>query len=42
MFRRKRQPRIPGLSVKRLIPNVMTLLALCAGLTSIRFAVHGL
>ncbi|SEH28786.1 CDP-diacylglycerol--serine O-phosphatidyltransferase [Magnetospirillum fulvum] len=42
IFRRKRQPRIPGLSVKRLIPNVMTLLALCAGLTSIRFAVHGL
>ena len=42
MFRRKRQPRIPGLSVKRLIPNIMTLLALCAGLTSIRFAVHGL
>jgi len=42
MFHRKRQPRIPGLSVKRLIPNVMTLLALCAGLTSIRFAAHGL
>ena len=31
-----------GMSVKRLIPIVMTLLALCAGLTSIRFAVHGL
>jgi len=42
MFPRKRQHRIPGLSVKRLIPNIMTLLALCAGLTSIRFAVHGL
>lgn len=42
MFPRKRQRRIPGLSVKRLIPNIMTLLALCAGLTSIRFAVHGL
>ncbi len=40
MFRRKRPPRIPGLSINRLIPNILTLLALCAGLTSIRFAVH--
>lgn len=40
MFRPKRPPRIPGLSFNRLIPNILTLLALCAGLTSIRFAVH--
>ena len=40
MFRRKRPPRIPGLSINRLIPNILTLLALCAGLTSMRFAVH--
>lgn len=46
MFRPKRAsrirpPRIPGLSINRLIPNILTLLALCAGLTSIRFALHG-
>lgn len=36
-----RPPRIPGLSINRLIPNILTLLALCAGLTSIRFGLHG-
>ncbi|HSV28813.1 MAG TPA: CDP-diacylglycerol O-phosphatidyltransferase, partial [Candidatus Omnitrophota bacterium] len=46
MFRPKRAarirpPRIPGLSINRLIPNILTLLALCAGLTSIRFGLHG-
>jgi CDP-diacylglycerol--serine O-phosphatidyltransferase len=40
MFRPKRPPRIRGFSVNRLIPNMLTVLALCAGLTSIRFAVH--
>jgi len=44
MFRRRprprRHPRITGLSINRLIPNILTLLALCAGLTSIRFALH--
>ncbi len=35
-----RPPRIPGLSINRLIPNILTLLALCAGLTSIRFGLH--
>lgn len=40
MFRPKRPSRIPSLSINRLIPNILTLLALCAGLTSIRFAVH--
>lgn len=39
--RPRRRPRIPGLSINHLIPNVLTLLALCAGLTSIRFALHG-
>ena len=45
MFRRRparRPPRIPGLSINRLIPNILTLLALCAGLTSIRFGLHGM
>ncbi|MBI5163801.1 MAG: CDP-diacylglycerol--serine O-phosphatidyltransferase [Magnetospirillum sp.] len=50
MFRRRRQgrrsprrlvPRIAGLSINQLIPNMLTLLALCAGLTAIRFGVHG-
>lgn len=36
-----RPPKIPGLSINRLIPNILTLLALCAGLTSIRFGLHG-
>lgn len=35
-----RSPRIPGLSINRLIPNILTLLALCAGLTAIRFGLH--
>jgi CDP-diacylglycerol--serine O-phosphatidyltransferase len=33
--------RLSGLSVNRLIPNVLTLLALCAGMTAIRFAMNG-
>ncbi|MGE5537563.1 MAG: CDP-diacylglycerol--serine O-phosphatidyltransferase [Solirubrobacterales bacterium] len=37
---RIRPPRIPGLTINRLIPNILTLLALCAGLTSIRFGLH--
>ncbi|MDA8232607.1 MAG: CDP-diacylglycerol--serine O-phosphatidyltransferase [Magnetospirillum sp.] len=42
MFRRRssRPPRIAGLSINQLIPNILTLLALCAGLTSIRFGLH--
>lgn len=39
MFR-PRRPRIPSLSINTLIPNILTLLALCAGLTSIRFGLH--
>ena len=40
--RRMRRPRVrqlSGLSVNRMVPNVLTLLALCAGMTAIRFAV---
>src|SRR5437868_15266515 len=38
---RMRVRRLSGFSVNRLIPNVLTLLALCAGMTAIRFAVNG-
>src|SRR6266566_9453442 len=33
--------RLADLSVNRMVPNVLTLLALCAGMTAIRFAVNG-
>jgi CDP-diacylglycerol---serine O-phosphatidyltransferase len=33
--------RISPLSVNRMVPNVLTLLALCAGMTAIRFAMGG-
>lgn len=39
--RRRRIPRITGLSLNRMIPNILTLLALCAGLTAIRYGMHG-
>lgn len=39
--RRPRAGRLSPLSVNRLIPNVLTLLALCAGMTAIRFAIAG-
>lgn len=32
---------LSGSSVNRLVPNVLTLLALCAGMTAIRFAIGG-
>ena len=42
---RVRRPRVrrrlSDLSVNRMVPNVLTLLALCAGMTAIRFAVNG-
>ncbi|WP_041793729.1 CDP-diacylglycerol--serine O-phosphatidyltransferase [Pararhodospirillum photometricum] len=38
---RRRTPRLQGLSFNKIIPNVMTLLALCAGLTSLRYGLHG-
>jgi CDP-diacylglycerol--serine O-phosphatidyltransferase len=40
MFRTRRPRRIAGLSFNKLIPNILTLLALCAGLTAIRFGLH--
>jgi CDP-diacylglycerol--serine O-phosphatidyltransferase len=38
---RMRVRRIPEHSVNRLVPNVLTLLALCAGMTAVRFALSG-
>ncbi len=38
---RLRVRRLPHVSVNRMLPNVLTLLALCAGMTAIRFAVNG-
>ncbi len=38
---RPRRRRIPGLTVNRLIPNALTLLAMCAGMTAIRLALMG-
>jgi CDP-diacylglycerol---serine O-phosphatidyltransferase len=40
-FRPRRVPRITGLSLNRMIPNMLTLLALCSGMTAIRFAING-
>jgi CDP-diacylglycerol---serine O-phosphatidyltransferase len=40
-MRRMRTRRIPERSVNRMVPNILTLLALCAGMTAIRFALHG-
>lgn len=39
-FRPRRRPRFQGPSFNHLIPNIMTLTGLCAGLTSIRFALE--
>ena len=38
---RMRVRRLSPLSVNRMVPNVLTLLALCAGMTAIRFAIAG-
>jgi CDP-diacylglycerol---serine O-phosphatidyltransferase len=40
-LRRPRVRRLSSLSVNRMVPNVLTLLALCAGMTAIRFAMGG-
>lgn len=40
-MRRRTRPRFSGPSFNRLIPNLMTLLGLCAGLTSMRLALEG-
>lgn len=39
--RRQRRPRFAGQSFNRLIPNLLTMLGLCAGLTAVRFAIDG-
>jgi CDP-diacylglycerol--serine O-phosphatidyltransferase len=36
-----RPPRLRGVSINRLLPNVLTMLALCAGVTAMRFAIQG-
>src|SRR5690242_2216577 len=38
---RMRVRRVAPFSVNRMIPNILTLLALCAGMTAIRFALNG-
>jgi len=40
-MRRRRRQRLSDLSVNRMVPNVLTLLALCAGMTAMRFAMGG-
>ena len=39
-FRPRTRPRFKGPSFNRLIPNILTLLGLCAGLTAMRFALE--
>lgn len=39
--RRRRSPRLKELSVTKLIPNMLTTFALCAGVSSIQFAIQG-
>jgi len=39
-FRRRIRPRFDGLSFNRLVPNILTLLGLCAGLVAMRFALE--
>ncbi|MEZ5647465.1 MAG: phosphatidylcholine/phosphatidylserine synthase [Alphaproteobacteria bacterium] len=38
---RLRPPRLRGLAFHRLIPNILTVLALCCGVTAIRFSAQG-
>ncbi len=40
-FRRRNRPRFKGPSFNRMVPNLLTMLGLCAGLTAIRFAIEG-
>jgi CDP-diacylglycerol---serine O-phosphatidyltransferase len=39
--RRPRVHRLSDLSFNRMVPNILTLLALCAGMTAMRFAMNG-
>ena len=40
-LRTRRRPRFKGPSFNRMIPNILTMLGLCSGLTSMRFALDG-
>ena len=40
-LRPRHRPRFRGLSFNRVIPNLLTMIGLCAGLTAIRFALEG-
>ena len=40
-LRTRQRPRIKGPSFNRMIPNLLTMLGLCAGLTSMRYALEG-
>jgi CDP-diacylglycerol---serine O-phosphatidyltransferase len=40
-MRQSRARRLSDLSINRMIPNMLTVLALCAGMTAIRFAMNG-
>src|ERR1700744_184272 len=39
--RKRMRPRFNGPSFNRIIPNLMTMLGLCAGLTAMRFGLEG-
>ncbi|GAB4186768.1 MAG: CDP-diacylglycerol--serine O-phosphatidyltransferase [Thalassobaculales bacterium] len=41
MLNRRSPRRLQGLSIHRLIPNLITILAMCSGLTAIKFALQG-
>lgn len=40
-LRQRRRPRYKGPSFNRMVPNLLTLLGLCAGMTAMRFALEG-
>ena len=40
-LRPRQRPRFKGLSFNRVVPNLLTMIGLCSGLTSIRFAMEG-
>lgn len=40
-LRPRRRPRFAGLSFNRLVPNILTLIGLCAGLAGLRYAIEG-
>lgn len=37
----RRVPRFKGLSLSKLVPNMITIGATCAGLTGVRYALNG-